>query len=131
MEERPTPIKELKPGSYVMCEGEPCKVVSITISKPGKHGSTKARIEVMGIFDNRRRYILKPAGEDLLSPVIEKRNGQIISMTGDTVQVMDMQEYNTFETAIPEEFKGKIEAGSNILYWKLGSKIIIKEVRSD
>ncbi len=130
MEEKPINIKDLKPGSYVMCDGEPCRVVSITISKPGKHGSTKARIEVMGIFDNRRRYILKPADSDLPSPVIEKRNGQVISISGDVAQVMDLQDYNTFEATVPEEFRGKMEVGTSILYWKLGNRIIIKEVRT-
>ncbi|MEM7827910.1 MAG: translation initiation factor IF-5A, partial [Candidatus Aenigmatarchaeota archaeon] len=44
MAEKPVPVKDLNEGNYVMADGEPCRVVSITISKPGKHGSTKARI---------------------------------------------------------------------------------------
>ncbi|MFQ5648233.1 MAG: translation initiation factor IF-5A, partial [Candidatus Aenigmatarchaeota archaeon] len=36
MATKATPLKDLKPGYFVMVEGEPCKVVSMTKSKPGK-----------------------------------------------------------------------------------------------
>ena len=50
-----SPISKLKPGNFIEIDGEPCKVLRITLSKPGKHGSTKARIDAVGIFDNRKR----------------------------------------------------------------------------
>ena len=54
-------MKSLKPGHYVMIDDEPCRVNKVTLSKPGKHGSTKARVDTSGLFDNRKRSILKPA----------------------------------------------------------------------
>lgn len=41
---RPGELGSLKPGNLVIIDGEPCKVVSIEKSKPGKHGSAKARV---------------------------------------------------------------------------------------
>ncbi len=120
-------LKSLKPGHYVMAEGEPCKVLSITLSKPGKHGSTKARVDVVGIFDNRKRSILKPADADIQVPIIEKKKAQIISISGDFVQLMDMEEYNTFDANIPPEMKGKLEAGSEIMYWKIENRVMVRE----
>jgi len=130
MTTRPVPIKDLKPGNYVMIDGEPCKVVSVTKSKPGKHGAAKVRLEGMGIFDNRRRYLLKPADANVDVPIIEKKRGQIITVMGDTVQIMDLEDYSTFETTIPEEFKGKLEPGNEVGYWKIGNRILIKDVKS-
>ena len=127
--ETSVPIKDLKPGHYVMVEGEPCKVLSVTKSKPGKHGSTKARVETMGIFDNRRRYILKPTSAMVDVPIIEKKKAQVISVSGNIVQLMDMEDYSTFETVIPEEFKGKLDSGKEVLYWVVGSRKVIKEVK--
>jgi len=128
MATKPTPIKSLKPGHFVMSEdGEPCRIVDIVISKPGKHGSTKARIEVMGIFDNRRRSILRPASDELEVPVIEKRKAQVISVSGDIANLMDMETYETFDASIPEEFKGKLEPGGEIGYWKIENRVLIKQ----
>lgn len=112
-----------------MVEGEPCKILSIVKSKPGKHGSTKARIETMGIFDNRRRYILKPTSATVDVPIIEKKKAQVISVSGDIAQLMDMEDYSTFEIVIPEEFKGKLDSGNEVLYWIVSGRKVIKEVK--
>lgn len=129
MSETSATIKDLKPGNFVMIDGEPCKVVGYSKSKPGKHGSSKIRLEAMGIFDNRRRFLLKPSSASVDVPIIEKKSAQIISVSGDIVQLMDMTDYQTFEASIPEEFKGKMEAGKELLYWKISGKILIKELR--
>lgn len=120
-------LKGIKPGHYIMIDDEPCRVSKITLSKPGKHGSTKARVDAVGIFDNRKRSILKPADSNVQLPIIEKKKAQVISVSGNFVQLMDLEDYGTFEATIPDEFKGKMQPGSEVGYWKIGSKILIKE----
>ncbi len=120
-------LKGLKPGHYVMIDDEPCKVLSISLSKPGKHGSTKARMDAVGIFDDRKRSILKPADAGIQVPIIEKKKAQVISISGDFVQLMDMEEYNTFDVEIPADMKGRLEPGTEIGYWKIGSRVLLKE----
>jgi translation initiation factor 5A len=120
-------MKGLKPGHYVMIDGEPCKVLRITLSKPGKHGSTKARADATGIFDNRKRSILKPADASVTVPIIEKKKAQVISVSGDFVQLMDLEDYSTFEANVPPEFRGKLDSGKEIGYWKIGDRILVKE----
>jgi len=121
------PLKELKPGSYVMVEGEACKVLSITKSKPGRHGSAKARVEVVGLFDNKKRIIVKPASATVTIPMIDKKKAQVISVSGEIAQLMDMEDYSTFEAKIPPEMKSKAQPGSEISYWKVGDRILIRE----
>ena len=129
---KPTPIKSLKPGHFVISEdGEPCKILDITTSKPGKHGSTKARIDVMGIFDGRRRSILRPTADELDVPVIEKRKAQVISVSGEIAELMDLETFETFSASIPEEFKGKLQQGGEIGYWKIENRVMIKQASSD
>ena len=44
-----------KPGSLLMMKGEfPCKVVSFSTAKPGKHGSAKAMITGKDIFTDKQ-----------------------------------------------------------------------------
>ncbi|MBU0530173.1 MAG: translation initiation factor IF-5A [Candidatus Aenigmatarchaeota archaeon] len=122
-------IKDLKPGHYVMIDDEPCKVLSITKSKPGKHGSTKIRLEAMGMFDGKKRMLLKPSSADVPQPSIDKRKAQVISIDGNIAQLMDLEDYSTFDASIPEEFKDKLDSGKEVLYWKIGGKVQIRELR--
>jgi len=47
-------IRELKVNRYVVIDDEPCRIISIQMSKPGKHGEAKARLEVVGLFDGQK-----------------------------------------------------------------------------
>ncbi|MEE9406110.1 MAG: translation initiation factor IF-5A [Candidatus Aenigmarchaeota archaeon] len=123
-----TEAGKLKPGSYVVIDGEPCRVVSMIKSKPGKHGSTKARVAGVGIFDGKKRELMRPASSTVEVPMIEKKKAQVLSVEGNIAQLMDLTEYNNFEATIPEEFEGKIEAGGEVSYWKIGERVLIKEV---
>jgi translation initiation factor 5A len=120
-------IKGLKPGSYVVIDDEPCKVVSISLSKPGKHGSAKARLDAVGIFDDKKRNLLKPADSAVQIPIIEKKKAQVISVSGEYVQLMDLEDYSTFDANLPSDMKGKMEPGTEIGYWKIGNRILLKE----
>ena len=55
-----TEIGKLKEGRYMVIEDEPCRIVGISISKPGKHGAAKSRIEAVGIFDGVKRSVVQP-----------------------------------------------------------------------
>lgn len=119
-------IKTLKPGKLVMIDGEPCKVLSVVTSKPGKHGGAKARLDAIGIFDNRKRSIVKPASTEVEVPIVEKKTAQVVAITPPTVQLMDLEDYSTFEARIPEELKEKIVQGGEVLYWVIeGRKMLV------
>lgn len=124
-----TELGKLKPGNFVMVDGEPCKVIEMVKSKPGKHGAAKSRVEVVGVFDGKKREIMKPAGASIEIPIIEKKDAQVVSVNGDIAQIMDLENYETFELSIPEELKGKLESGKEIVYWKVGSRSMIKDLR--
>lgn len=123
----PTPLKELRPGHYVMVDGECCKVLSMTKSKPGKHGSAKARVEVQGLFDNKKRVILKPASATAMVPIIEKKKAQVLSVSGDIVQLMDLEEYSTFDATIPEDMRAQLQPGTEVSYWKVDGRVILRQ----
>jgi len=109
-------VRTLKVNRYIIIDDEPCKIVSITTSKPGKHGEAKARIEAIGLFDEQKRSIVKPVTHKVNVPIINKGTAQVIAVMGDTVQLMDMETYETFEMPIPEELKDKLEAGKEVQY---------------
>lgn len=121
-----TEIKHLKPGKYCVIDGVPCKVLSMVTSVAGKHGSAKARLEAQGIFDDKKRSIVKPASSEIEVPIVEKKTGQVVAITGNSVQVMDMEDFSMFDAEIPEELKGKLQSGIEIQYWVImGNKMIV------
>lgn len=111
-----TEVRTLKEGRYVIIDDEPCVIKSLSHSKPGKHGSAKARVDAVGIFDNQKRSIISPVTQKIYVPLVERKNGQVISISGDVVQLMDMGDYSTIELTLPDEYKNKIEVGKDIQY---------------
>jgi len=111
-----TEIGKIKEGRYIVIDDEPCKVVGLATSKPGKHGAAKARIDAVGIFDGVKRSIVSPVSAKTYVPVVERKSGQVISIAGDMAQLMDMKDYSNFEIAIPEDKKGILEVGKEIMY---------------
>ena len=109
-------IRELRVNRYMMIDGEPCKISAISTSKPGKHGEAKARIEAIGIFDNQKRSVVHPVKHKVQVPMIQKRSAQVLSLSGSNAQLMDLENYETFDIEIPGEFKDKIEPGENVQY---------------
>jgi translation initiation factor 5A len=55
-----TEIRTLKVGRYIIIDDEPSTIVNFEKSKPGKHGSAKARIDAIGVFDGQKRSIVQP-----------------------------------------------------------------------
>jgi translation initiation factor 5A len=111
-----TEIGKIKEGRYIVIEEEPCKVVGIATSKPGKHGAAKARIDAVGIFDGVKRSIVQPVSAKTYVPVVERKSGQVLSIAGTVAQLMDMKDFTNFEIPIPEEKQGTIEVGKEYMY---------------
>ena len=122
-------IKNLQPGRYCVIDEEPCKVLDVTTSVSGKHGGAKARLEAIGLFDNKKRSIVKPADTEMEVPIIEKKVGQIVAILGNNAQIMDLTDYETFELPIPEDLKDKIAQGKEVSYWIIMGRKMLVEVR--
>ncbi|MBU1198108.1 translation initiation factor IF-5A [Candidatus Micrarchaeota archaeon] len=118
---------DLKIGKYVLIEDFPCRVVSIDKSKPGKHGAAKMNVVAIGIFDGVKRSLAKPSDGDIEIPMIARKRAQVVSLSGTSAQLMDMQDYETFEVEIPEEMRSEVEVGKEIQYMvAMGRKLLTK-----
>jgi|TARA_B100001971_G_C18198668_1_gene543140 translation initiation factor 5A len=118
-----------KSGVAVNVDGIPCIVKSNDISKTGKHGHAKCRIEAISVVDGKKKVFVIGGHERLECPMINKRKGQILSITGDHASVMDLESYETIELAIPEELKEELKDGDQIEYWESeGHKIVKRKI---
>ncbi len=124
--------KSLKPGSYFIIDGEPCRVISMDKSKPGKHGSAKANIVAVGFFDNRKRNVIMPADRMVDVPLIDKTSATVIADMGETYSLMDSETYETYEVLKPadEEIASKIELNVAVEVWNVMDVRIIVRVKT-
>jgi translation initiation factor 5A len=126
---KPVEVGSLKIGQYVLIDGEPCKIVEFEKSKPGKHGSAKARIVGISAFTGVKKNLISPVDGKAEVPLIDKRTGQVLSISGNLLQVMDMENYQTFETPMPddEDLKKQMASGIEVEYWAvMGRNMVVR-----
>lgn len=122
-------LGDLKSGSYVVIDGEPCRVVEVSKAKTGKHGSAKVHVIAISLFTGARKTLVGPADQRIEIPIIDKRFAQIITIMGNKIQLMDLENYETFEVDVPadEELRSKLAPGVEVEYWSvLGRKFIYR-----
>ena len=116
---------EARVGTSILLEGEPYTIKKIDISKTGKHGHSKCRIEAVGIINNQKKVFVIPGHDRLEIPMIDKRKGQVLSL-GDQVSIMDLESFETLDVPCSEEIKSTLEVNSNVEYWDIEGKKIVK-----
>ena len=134
---KPTELGSLKIGSYILLPvsdqptGDACRITEYDTSKPGKHGSAKARIVGVGIFDGQKRPHVGPVSQQIHVPLIDKRAGQIISIVGSKIQVMDAESFETIDVdMIEEELEGTLQQGDDLEYWNVMGRTKIMRKKS-
>jgi translation initiation factor 5A len=129
MSTKPVSVGSLKKGNYVVIEGAACVVSDTQVSRPGKHGHAKVRLTAVGMVDGKKRVIVLPGHDNIDAPIIEKKFAQVLSINGDMANVMDSETYETFDLKIPEELKGQVVEGCNVLYWIILNEKVMKSVQ--
>jgi translation initiation factor 5A len=124
-------VGDLKVGSYAIIDDEPSQIVSIQKSKPGKHGSAKFRCSAISIFDGSKKSFVSPVDASLQIPIVEKNTGQVVSVNPTMVQLMDLESYEIFDVARPddEELSSKLEPGRDVEYWIIMGRYKIQRVK--
>ncbi|MHA1233562.1 MAG: translation initiation factor IF-5A, partial [Promethearchaeota archaeon] len=108
---RRTEIQKLKTGQYIMVEEEPCQIKATERSKSGKHGHAKVRVVCVGVFDNNKRSLTIPSGHMVEIPEIIKGTAQINFIEDTSINIMDLETYESVDVNWPaeDELKQKIK----------------------
>ena len=115
------------PGTTIMVDGEACTVRSNDISKTGKHGASKCRMECIEILSGKKKIVGAPGDTRFDVPLIEKRKGQVLNASDDRASVMDLESYETIDIAFVEDLKGKLSPDMQVEYWDIeGKKCIMR-----
>ncbi|MFT4297707.1 MAG: translation initiation factor IF-5A [Candidatus Woesearchaeota archaeon] len=122
-------VGTLQKGSYIVIDGAACKVVSTATSRPGKHGHAKVNLMAVGILDDKKRNLVLPGHDNVEVPIIEKKSAQVLSINGNMANIMDTENYETFDLEIPEELKDSCKEGVEVLYWEILDSKVMKQIK--
>ena len=95
-----------------MCIRDRYKILSMSKSKPGKHGSAKARIELEDIFTGQKKSHVGTVTDTINIPLIEKGSAIITHIQGNEVHAMDNKTYQTL--ILPVEEGMNLQSGGEI-----------------
>jgi len=119
-------IRTLKVGRYCVVDDEAYKILSISKSKPGKHGSAKARLELVSLFSNKKISHVGTVTDSINVPMIEKGTAMVTHLEGAEVHAMNMRDHSMM--ILPLEDGLSIEAGKEIMWMEaLGRYKIIRD----
>ena len=127
---KPVKATGLKVGNYLVYDGDVDVVKSSDKSKAGKHGHAKVRMTVENLFTGNKKSIVAPGDDKFMQPIIEKKIAQVLSLTGDSVQLMDTVSFETYETGLPGD-DITLEEGGDVDIWKVLGKRVIRCTRDD
>jgi translation initiation factor 5A len=116
-------VKDLKEGKYVIIDDEACVYKKHYQVQTRKAWRCKARVEAIGLFDGQKRSYIGSVANKIYVPIVERKSAQIISITGNIAQLMDMGDFSTFEIVLPDELKEKVKEGEEVSYITALSKV--------
>ncbi len=119
-------IRTLKVGRYCCVNDKAYKINSISKSKPGKHGSAKARLELIDIFTGQKISHVGSVTDSINVPLIEKGTAMVTHIEGAEVHAMNMRDHSMMILPLEEEME--IDAGKEIMWMEaLGLYKIIRD----
>ncbi|HLF53882.1 MAG TPA: translation initiation factor IF-5A [Candidatus Nanoarchaeia archaeon] len=117
-----------KSGTTIMIEGEAYNVRSNDISKSGKHGASKCRIEAINVITGNKKVLACPGSTRFEVPMIEKKKAQVLSVSDSSASVMDLTSYETLDIKYLPELKESLLPEKQVEYWDIEGKKIIMRV---
>ncbi len=118
---------EARTGTNILVDGVSCVVKNIDISKTGKHGHAKCRIEAVGIITGNKKVFVIPGHDRLEVPNVDKRKAQVLSKSDGNINLMDLESFETLDVPCPDkDVFEQLQADGNCEYWDIEGEKIVK-----
>ncbi len=118
---------QAKTGTNILIEGEPHTIRKIDISKTGKHGHAKCRVEAVHMVNNSKKVFVVPGHEKFDVPTVNKNKAQVLSKLDKKASIMNLETFETIEVNCPDEgVFNQLEENGNCEYWDIEGVKIIK-----
>ena len=112
----------------MMIKGNPCKVVSISTSKTGKHGHAKCNFVATDIFTGKKYEDMIPSTHGTTVPIVKKTDWEVIDIEGDELTLMDEAGNQKTDLNLPSYPEGLADDIRNA--WNGGENSVIVSVQA-
>mmetsp|Transcript_41292 Transcript_41292/g.50224 ORF Transcript_41292/g.50224 Transcript_41292/m.50224 type:complete len:160 (+) Transcript_41292:92-571(+) len=124
----PMEAGQIKKGGYMMIKGKPCKVLSISVSKTGKHGHAKCNFLATDIFTGKKYEDMIPSTHGTTVPIVNRSDWELIDIEGDEVTLMDEGGNQKTDLNLPTYPDGMADDITNA--WNGGENSVIVTVQA-
>merc|ERR1712006_11115 len=113
---------EVRKGGHVLLKGKPCKVVSVSISKTGKHGHAKANIVGLDVFTGKKYNEISPTSHNMTAPAMFRSEWQLtdIEQPAGTMTLMDANGNTRQDLDLPKTSQGEYSDLSKTIITRFG-----------
>jgi len=133
----PMEAGQVKKGGYMMIKGKPCKILSISVSKTGKHGHAKCNFLAVDIFTGKKLEDMIPSSHGTTVPIVVRTDWEIINIDGDELELMDEGGNQKADLNLPtvpatmaEEIRTAWDDGENTVQVTVQAAVGIEQVIS-
>jgi len=112
----------------MMIKGKPCKVVSVSVSKTGKHGHAKCNFVATDIFTGKKYEDMIPSTHGTTVPIVNRADWELIDIDGEEVTLMDEGGNQKTDLNLPTFPEGMAEDIRNA--WNGGENSVVVTVQS-
>ena len=120
---------ELERGNYFIYNGEPVRVLRREVIVVGTHSHSKLKFYIQGLREKGERTVTFQHSDRVEKMEIVRKQGQIISKSGNKVQLMDAVSYETLDSNLPQELADEVNEGDSVTFVDLNGKIEILDKR--
>jgi len=125
----PMEAGSVKKGGHMMIKGKPCKILSISVSKTGKHGHAKCNFLAVDIFTGKKLEDMIPSSHGTTVPIVKRTDWEIIDIDEDDhVTLMDEggnQKTDLNLPTVPEKMAHEIREA-----WAEGENVVAVSVQA-
>jgi translation initiation factor 5A len=115
----PATASSVRKGGFILINNFPCKVVSMSTSKTGKHGHAKIHFVAIDIFTNKKMDMLEASTHNVDIPNVSRTEYSLLDAGDDFLSLMDDKSNVREDIRTPahmrDEIKAAIEAGRSLV----------------
>ena len=84
----PRQCSSLRKNGFVCIKDKPCKIVEMTTSKTGKHGSAKVHLTGIDIFTNKKYEDICPSTSTMEVPIVSRREYSLTAINNGFLELL-------------------------------------------
>ena len=122
---------------HMMIKGKPCKILSISVSKTGKHGHAKCNFLAVDIFTGKKLEDMIPSTHGTTVPIVNRSDWEVINIEDDELTLMDEGGNQKTDLNLPpvpadmgEAIRDAWDGGDNTVMVTVQSAVGIEQVIS-